>query len=401
MYAHIIKTHILELAQNAFHWNNIIRSYLRLDYPYMALRVYVLMTRAGVSPDSYTLPIVLKAVTLDFAVKWVWKIHSVAIVNGLESNEFCESGLISLYGKAGELDNARKVFDQNPDRNLGSWNAIIGSFARGGHAKEAIDMFLELQKCGLEPDDVTMVSVVSACGSYGDLDFALQLHKCVIQAETNGKSDMLMLSSLVDMYGKCGRMDLANRVFARMRQRSVSTWTSLIMGYAAHGHVKEALECFRCMREEGVRPNYVTFVAVLTACVHGGLVEKGRLYFDMMEKGYGIIPKMQHFGAMVDLLGRAGLLDEAREMVEGMPMDANVVIWGCLLGACEKHGNVKMGEWVAKHLQELEPWNSGIYVVLSNIYAGACMWEDAQRIRQVMKEKKVGKSPGYSSTSNS
>ncbi|KAI8553765.1 hypothetical protein RHMOL_Rhmol05G0041600 [Rhododendron molle] len=154
-----------------------------------------------------------------------------------------------------------------------------------------------------------------------------------------------------------------------MEQRNVSSWTSMIVGYAMHGQVIESLGCFRCMRKDGVRPNSVTFVGVLSACVHGGMVQDGKRYFRMMESEYGIMPKLRHYGCMVDLLGRARLLEEAREMVVGMPMEANVVIWGCLMGACEKYGNVKMGEWVCKHFLELEPWNDGVYVVLSNIYA--------------------------------
>ncbi|GAV89764.1 PPR domain-containing protein/PPR_2 domain-containing protein/PPR_3 domain-containing protein [Cephalotus follicularis] len=262
-------------------------------------------------------------------------------------------------------------------------------------------MFMELRKCGFEPDDVTMVSVISSCGSLGDLDLALQLHKCVFHAKSLVKSDILMLNSLIDLYGKCGRMDLAFRVFLRMKQRNVSSWTSMIVGYAMHGHVDEALECFCCMREAGVRPNHVTFVGVLSACVHGGKVQEGRRYFDMMKIDYGIMPGLPHFGCIVDLLGRAGLLEEAREIVEGMPVKANVAIWGCLMGACEKYGDVKMGELVAKQLLELEPWNDGVYVVLSNLYASRGMWEAVDRIRGLMKQSKLAKIPAYSLATSS
>ncbi|OVA00255.1 Pentatricopeptide repeat [Macleaya cordata] len=388
---------MLDLYPGAFQWNNIMRSYVRLELPCAALRVYILMSQSGVSPDSYTIPIVLKSVCRVLGDVNGHQFHSIAIKNGLESNEFCESGLISMYSKAGEFGNARKVFEQNLDRKLGSWNAIIGGFAQGGHAKEAIHMFIELMKDGFTPDDVTMVSVTSACGSLGDLNLAFQLHKCVFQAKTLEKSDILMSNSLIDMYGKCGRMDLAYKVFEKTVHRDVSTWTSLITGYATHGFVRDALEFFGCMREARVRPNNVTFIGVLSACVHGGMVEEGKHYFDMMKLTYGIVPKMQHYGVMVDLLGRAGLLEEAKEMVEKMPMTANAVIWGALMGGCEKHGSVEMGEFVARKLEELEPWNDGVYVVLSNIYAGAGLWEEVERVREIMKQRKVAKIPGYSS----
>lgn len=401
IYAHILRTQLLDFYPAPFHWNNIIRSYTRRDAPSKALCVYVAMSRAGVLPDSYTLPIILKAVCQLFATDIGRQLHSVAIRLGLESNEYCESGFITLYSKAGEFENARKVFEQNRERKLGSWNAIIGGLSQGGRAKEAIEMYAELRKCGFLPDDVTLVSVISACGSLGDLGLALQLHKCAFQAKPIEKPDILMLNSLIDMYGKCGRMDLAYKVFSRMEQRNVSSWTSMIVGYAMHGHVDEALEFFRCMRQAGVMPNHVTFVGVLSACVHGGTVQEGKHYFHMMKNVYGIMPQLQHYGCMVDLLSRAGLFEEAIEMIEGMPMKANSVVWGCLMGACEKYGNVKMGEWVAKHLRELEPWNDGVYVVLSNIYASKGLWKEVERVREVMKQRSLAKIPGYSLATSS
>lgn len=373
------------------------RSYVRLASPCVALRIYASMSRAGILPDLYTLPIALKAACQVFDMVLGQQLHSVCLRCGLERNEFCESGLICMYGRAGEFDNALKVFDENPERKLGSWNAIIGGFAQGGRSKEAINTFIELRKCGFVPDDVTMVSVVSACGSLGDLNLGLQVHKCVFQARSLVKTDVQMWNAVIDMYGKCGRVDLAYKVFSRVVERNVSTWTSMIMGLAMHGHVKDALDFFRCMRESGVSPNHVTFVGVLSACVHGGLVEEGRNYFEMMTIVYGLPPMLQHYGCMVDLLGRAGMLEEARKLVECMPMDANSVIWGALLGACEKHGSVEMGEWAARNLMVIEPWNDGVYVVLSNIYAGARMWDEVERVRRLMKNKKVAKTPGYSS----
>ncbi|XP_015878568.1 pentatricopeptide repeat-containing protein At1g77170, mitochondrial [Ziziphus jujuba] len=396
IYARVIRTRMLEFYPAPFHWNNIIRSYTRLEAPRKALFVYVYMSRAGVLPDSYTLPIVLKAVCQYFAIEIGKQLHSVAVKLGLQSHEYCESGFINIYCKAGEFENASKVFDQNPERKLGSWNAIIGGLSQAGRAREAMNMFLELRTCGFLPDDLTMVSITSACGSLGDLDLALQLHKCVYQAKTIGKEDLLMLNSLIDMYGKCGRMDLAYRVFLRMEHRNVSSWTSMIVGYATHGYINEAFECFRCMIDGGVRPNHVTFIGVLSACVHAGMVQEGKNYFEMMQNFYGITPRLQHYGCMVDLLGKAGLLQEARQMVEDMPVEANSIIWGSLMGACEKYANIRMGEWVAKHLQELEPWNDGVYVILSNIYSSRGLWREAERVRLIMKQKRFSKIPGYS-----
>ncbi|KAI3421730.1 uncharacterized protein J3R85_011928 [Psidium guajava] len=382
IHAHVIRSRLLDSNPVAFHWNNIIRAYTRLDAPRKALLVYAFMARAGVSPDSYTLPIVLKAVCQSFDFEAGRQIHGVAVKHGLECNEFCESGFISLYSKAGDFGDARKVFDENADRKLGSWNAMIAGLAQGGRSTEAVNLFIEMRRSGFVLDDVTLVSVTSACGSIGDIDLALQLHKYVFQAKNSEKGDILMFNSLIDLYGKCGRMDLAYKVFLEMEERNVSSWTSMIVGYAMHGLISDALECFRCMTE-------------------AGMVREGKCYFDMMQKFYGIRPRLQHYGCMVDLFGRAGMLNEAKEMVERMPMKANSIIYGCLLGACEKHENVEIGEWVAKHLQELEPWNDGVYVVLSNIYASRDMWKEVEEMRVVMKQRRLAKLPGYSLATNS
>ncbi|CAN1858997.1 Pentatricopeptide repeat-containing protein At1g77170, mitochondrial [Linum perenne] len=393
IHGHIIRTSFLHFNPASFHWNNVIRSYTRLNRPNQALQIYSSMSRAGVLPDCYTIPIVLKSASQALAF-WVGlQIHSIAVKIGLESNEYCESGFISLYSKCGEPDLALKVFDESPERKLGSWNAVIAGLCQSGRGKETIEMFIKMMKLGLQPDDVTMVSVTSACGSLGDLQLGFQLHKCVLQATTSEKSDTLMLNSLIDMYGKCGRMDLAAMVFESMGSKTnVSSYTSMIVGYATHGQSSEALQCFESMRKHPViRPNHVTFIGVLTACVHGGKVEEGRSYFKMMTKDYSLMPRLQHYGCLVDLLGRKGLLKEAREVVESMPMEPNVVIFGCLMGACEKHGDVRMAEWVAENLQRLEPWNDGVFVVMSNVYANNGMWREVEKLRVVMKQRKMDK----------
>ncbi|KAL7134827.1 hypothetical protein ABFS83_11G051300 [Erythranthe nasuta] len=396
VFARIIRTHFLQFYPDSFHYNNISRIYTRLNSPTESLHVYIAMCRAGVQPDNFTLPIVLKAAGQNLNRTFAEQVHGVSIKYGLENDMYCESGLISVYSKAGLFNCARKVFVNSTDRKLGSWNAIIGGLSQGGRSKEAIDMFQSMMRDGFRPDDVTMVSVTSACGSLGDFNLAVQLHKCVFQAKNPERSDLLMMNSVIDMYGKCGIMDLACKAFVAMEDKNVSSWTSMIVGYATHGHFKNALEFFRKMVESGVRPNHVTFVGVLTACVHGGMVQEGRYYFETMKIGYGIKPVLPHYGCMVDLLGRAGLMEEAKVMVEEMPMRANVVIWGCLMGACEKYGDVKTGEWVAKHLIEMEPENDGVYVALSNIYASHGLWDEVERLRGVMKENKLAKIPAYS-----
>ncbi|XP_021723570.1 pentatricopeptide repeat-containing protein At1g77170-like [Chenopodium quinoa] len=397
IHAQVIRTHYLELNNAPFYWNNFIRFYTRLNSPCYAFHVYLSMSRAGVLPDHYTLPITIKAVGQAYSLKTSQQLHGVAIVHGIECDEFVQSGLVNMYVKVGEFGDAYKVFDESPERKLGSWNAIIAGLAQSGRSRDALDVFLRMRRSGFEPDGVTMISVVSACGGLGDFKLALQLHKCVFQVKWKGKENVLMMNSVIDMYGKCGRVDLAYEVFSKMDERNVSSWTSMIVGYATHGLANEAMEFFHAMVEAGVMPNHVTFVGVLSACVHGGMVYEGKRCFHMMKNGYGIEPNVQHYGCMADLLGRAGLLEEARNMVESMPMKPNVVIWGCLLAASEKYNDVKMGEWVTKHFLELEPWNDGVYVILSNIYASRDMWEEVEKMREIMKQRRLAKLQGFSS----
>lgn len=264
--------------------------------------------------------------------------------------------------------------------------------------REAVDTFVGLRRSGLVPDDVTMVSVASACGGLGDIDLAEQVHKCLLQAGHSERLEVTLSNSLIDMYAKCGRTDLAYKVFVRMSKRDVSSWTSMIMSLAVQGGESAALDLFQEMQREGVRPNQVTFVAVLSACAHGGLVDEGMNYLEAMTKEFNLVPTVTHYGCIVDMLGKLGQLEEARTIVETMPIEANAVVWGTLLGACEKHANVEVGEWAAKNLLDLEPWNDGVYVVLSNIYAEAKNWREAERVRRLMKERRIAKTPGYSSS---
>ncbi|ESQ27404.1 hypothetical protein EUTSA_v10018483mg [Eutrema salsugineum] len=392
----IFRSRILDEDRIAFLWNNIMRSYVRHGSPLDALQVYLGMVRSNVSPDRYSLPIVIKAAVQIHDLPMGKQLHSVAVKLGFVRDEFCESGFITLYCKAGKLRDARNLFDENPERKLGSWNAIIAGLNQAARANEAVEMFVEMKRNGFEPDDFTMVSVTSACGSLGNLSLAFQLHRCVLEAKPEEKSDTMMMNSLIDVYGKCGRMDLASQVFDEMPHRNVVSWTSMIMGYAAHGKTLEALECFRDMRDSSVRPNGVTFLGVLSACVHGGLVEEGKTYFAMMKSEFGLEPRLSHYGCIVDLLSRDGQIKEAKLVVEGMPMKPSVVVWGCLMGGCEKFGDVEMAEWVAQHMIELEPWNDGVYVVLANVYATRGMWKDVERVRKMMQDKKLAKIPAYS-----
>ncbi|PKA65335.1 Pentatricopeptide repeat-containing protein [Apostasia shenzhenica] len=381
-----------------FHWNSLMRCYLRLSRPTATLRLFIEMTRAGAMPDFYSLPIALKAAAISFSFFVGRQLHPIAVKLCLARHEFSESGLISLYAKSSEFSLARQLFDENPSRKLGSWNALISSYSQCGHSARAIDLFLELRRSGEVGDNMTMASVASACGSSGDIRFAQQVHKCALQTQTSNCLDITLSNSLIDMYAKCGRTDLAGDVFDEMPKRNVSSWTAMIMGLASQGSARRAVELFRQMERDGVEPNHVTMVAVLCACAHGGMVEEGMMYFDAIVEGRirGVEATAAHYGCVVDMLGKVGRVAEAAAMAERMPAPAGAVVWGTLLGACEKHGEVGIGERAAAKLMELEPWNDGVYVVLSNIYAGEGMWREVERVRRLMRQCRVEKTPGFS-----
>ncbi|KAH0450992.1 hypothetical protein IEQ34_021684 [Dendrobium chrysotoxum] len=394
IHAFVLRRNLLHLS---FHWNSLMRGYLRLSIPSASLQLFLHMTRAGTYPDHYSLPIAVKAAFTSFSFSIGHQLHSVAIKHGLSRHQFSESALISLYAKAGDFIPANQLFEENPHRNLGSWNALISSYAQAGHSSKALSLFTQLRRTGEIPDEMTLVSIASACGTLGDILLAEQIHGCAIQARTT--LDTKLSNSLIDMYAKCGRTDLALKVFDSMPVRDVSSWTAMIMGLATQGNPTFALELFRRMKEEGrVAANHVTMVAVLCACANAGLVEEGMRNFEAIVEGRvkGVEATEAHYGCVADMLGKVGRVREAVEMVEGMRCPASAVVWGSLLGACEKHGEVRIGEKVAAKLVELEPWNDGVYVVLSNIYAGEGMWEEVERVRRLMRDRKVGKIPGYS-----
>lgn len=309
-------------------------------------------------------------------------------------NLVVSTAMISGYSKLGKLDIARSLFNQMPEKDLVSWSAMISGYAESDRPTEALKLFNEMQISGIRPDQITMLSVISACAHLGALDQAKWIH---IFVDKNGFSDVLSINNaLIDMYAKCGSLENAHRLFNDIPQRNVISWTSMITGLAMHGDGKSALRLFNQMKTERVEPNEVTFVGVLYACSHAGLVDDGRRTFTLMTNEHNIMPKHEHYGCMVDLLGRANLLNEAVELIEAMPFEPNVVIWGSLLAACRIHGNVELGAYAAKKLLERDPNHDGAYVLLSNIYAKAGRFEDVWQVRRFMRNRGITKEKGCS-----
>lgn len=309
-------------------------------------------------------------------------------------NVVASTAMISGYSKVGNVEAARLVFDEMVDRDLVCWSAMISGYADSDKPQEALKIFHNMKQHGIKPDQVTMLSVISACARLGALDQAKQIHQFVDQ---KGLGRALPINNaLIDMYAKCGSLEEAKEVFSQMRRKNVISWTSMVSAFAVHGDVDNALKYFQQMKLDKVEPNWVTFVGVLYACSHAGLVEEGRKAFESMVNEYRITPRLEHYGCMVDLYGRANHLADALELVESMPMAPNVVIWGSLMAACRIHGEFELGEFAAKRILELDPDHDGAHVFLSNAYAKERRWENVGVVRQFMKSKGISKERGCS-----
>ncbi|OAY69108.1 Pentatricopeptide repeat-containing protein [Ananas comosus] len=303
------------------------------------------------------------------------------------------NAMIAGYARCGRVDLARELFHAMPARNAVSWSAMITACARGDRPAGALALFAEMEELGITPNWAAIVSVLSACSQIGALDRGKRVHSYIVGNKM--RMDSIIGTALIDMYAKCGCIDRAFETFLALPGKDVFSWTAMIGGFAVNGRGAKALELFRRMEEEGIRPNEVTFVGVLCACSHGGFVDLAKKYFNSMSEVYGLEPQIEHYGCMVDALGRAGLLEEAAALVRALP--PNPVLWGSLLGACWIHGNAEVGECAVDRLIELKPDDAGVYVLLSNIYAMRGRWDDARKTRLRMKAKGLDKSPGRSS----
>nr|XP_004296321.2 PREDICTED: pentatricopeptide repeat-containing protein At4g21065-like [Fragaria vesca subsp. vesca] len=407
-------------------WNSCLKAFAEGENPVNAILLFHQLHCFNVVPDSFTLSFVLKACTRlsDFRTGRV--LHCYVEKLGFRSNLFLMNMILNLYALCGEVRDARKMFDKMPqrdvvtwntmmtvlvkrgdveeaydlflrmpERNVRSWTLMISGFVQRGKPKEAVRVFLEMEEAGVRANEVTVVAVLAACADLGDLDLGRRVHE--YSSRSGFGRNVWICNTLIEMYVKCGCLEDARRVFDAMKDRTVVSWSAMISGLAMHGQAEEALRLFSNMVEIGMDPNHVTFVGLLHACSHMGFVDKGREFFERMTADYGIVPRIEHYGCMVDLLSRAGLLQEAYEFIMNMPIKPNGVVWGALLGGCKVHRNIELAEVATKHLAELDPLNDGYYIVLSNIYAEAQRWEEVASVRKLMRDRGVKKTPGWSS----
>ncbi|CAN1230093.1 Pentatricopeptide repeat-containing protein DOT4, chloroplastic [Linum grandiflorum] len=407
-----------------FLWNLMLNEYAKLEEFAECLYLFRKMLDEGIAADSYTFSCILKCFAASGSVKEGEWIHGYLLKFGFDfASCSVANSLMSFYFKAKKVESARKVFDEMPQRDVISWNsmmsgysksgeldsarkvfettdyekcvvswtAMIQAYARGGCHNEAIRLFEEMN---IRPDIFTLSVVLHACGCSGSVDSGRDVHRYIV--EHGLESDLFVCNSLMDMYAKCGSMEDASRLFMKMPTKDLVSWTAMIAGYGMHGLGKEAVEAFRRMRQEGIEPDQVSFISVLYACSHSGLVDEGYRFFEIMQNECNISPNLEHYACVVDLLSRKGKLRTAYEFINAMPISPDATIWGSLLCGCRIHHDVELAEEVSEHVFELEPENAGYYVLMSNIYAEAEMWDEARRIREKIGRRGLKKHPGCS-----
>ncbi|KAL4197829.1 hypothetical protein AMTRI_Chr04g253080 [Amborella trichopoda] len=301
--------------------------------------------------------------------------------------------MIAGYMKLGDIIEAEKVFNEMNERDLVSWNTMIAGYSQNAWCHEALLLFSKLQASGLRANEVSLTGALSACAQLGAVEYGRVIHGFVNKA---GFDHIVSVNNaLLDMYAKCGSMDDARMVFNLMSEKSLVTWTAMMASLAMHGHGIDAISLFQDMEASGTSPDEVTFIVILYACSHAGMVQTGLEYFKMMDN-YRLVPTMEHYGCIVDLYGRAGLLKQAYKFIVSMPIEPNAVVWRSLLGACSIHNDIEIAVRVREHLLEMEPQYPGDYVLLSNIYAMGGHWKDVASLRRSMNQQRIRKTPGWS-----
>lgn len=412
---------IRHLKLESFVWNIIIRANVSPPRQHSPISVYLRMRQHRVRPDFHTFPFLLPSFDNPTHLPLGRRTHAQILLFGLDKDPFVRTSLLNMYSscgdlssalrvfdesvsrdlpawnslvnayaKAGLIDDAQKLFDEMPQRNVISWSCLINGYVMCGKYKEALDLFREMQlpkpkEAFVRPNEFTMSTVLSACGRLGAIEQGKWVHAYIDKYLV--EIDIVLGTALIDMYAKCGSLERAKRVFSALGfKKDVKAYSAMICCLAMYGLSEECFQLFSEMTtSNNINPNSVTFVGVLGACVHRGLINEGKSYFTMMIEKYGITPSIQHYGCMVDLYGRAGLIEEAESFIASMPMEPDVLIWGSLLSGSRMLGDSKTCEAALKRLIELEPMNSGAYVLLSNVYAKTGRWIEVKRIRHEME----------------
>lgn len=375
-------------------WNSMAQAYLTNEKHKEALALFVEMKLAGVEGDQYGFTTALGA-----CGSLCWKrtgtaIHGDAVKLGIEVDAFVGSALVDMYGKCAAVTEAELVFDGIERKDLVVWNSMAIAYAQNGCLDQALLLLSAMWEDGSEPDEFTFSGVLSACAEASALQSGRQLHALVTKSAIN--ADTAVANALMTMYARSGCVTEASQIFSQLAAPNAASWTAMIGGYAQSGRPRKALKLFEQMAERGVRPDGKTFLALLTACSYAGEVDEAERFFEAMETEYGLRRELEHYACMVDVLGRAGRLEEAEGVINEMPHAPNALVWRTLLGACRTHGDLKRGEKAMEMILATQPGDSAAYVLLSNMYAARGRWDGVAEVRSLMREKGLRKEPGKS-----
>ncbi|KAK9066548.1 hypothetical protein SSX86_013871 [Deinandra increscens subsp. villosa] len=381
---------------NVTHYNAMIRAYAMSSHPERGFYVYRDMMRRGIRPNPLSSSFVTKSCIRGSSLFRGLQIHARVLRDGHQSDTLLLTALMEFYSNGARCDDACKVFDEMSVRDTVAWNVLVSCYTRNGRTRDALGVFDTMRsgEHGCDPDDVTCLLLLQACSNICAFEFGERIHRYI---KDHGYIHALNLcNSLVAMYSKCGQLDKAYEVFKQIPNKDVVSWTAMISGFASNGYGREAINGFREMERMGVSPDEQTFTALLSGCSHSGLLDEGRSIFGRMQAEFGVVPNVHHYGCVVDLMGRVGLVEDAYELIMSMKCKPDATIWRTLLGACKVHGNLTLGERVIEHLIELKAQEAGDYILLLNIYSSAGDWEKVIETRKFMKEKGIQTTPSAS-----
>lgn len=410
---------------NAVSWTTLISGFAQFGLEEDALVLFNQMREAPVALDEFTLATILGVCSDQKYASIGEQLHGYTIKSGIDSSIPVGNAVVTMYAKSGnaqkanhafewmprrdviswtamitafsqigDIELAQKYFDKMPERNIITWNSMLGTYTQHGFWEEGLRLFIVMQRQGVKPDWITFATSFSACADLSILRLGIQV---VAQAEKSGFGyNVSVANSIVTMYSRCGQIEEAEKVFESIHEKSLISWNAIMAGYAQNGQGRKVIEMFGNMLDLNCTPDHISYVSVLSGCSHSGLVAEGKHYFSSMTQDFGISPTSEHFACMVDLLGRAGLLDEAKNLIDGMPFKPNAPIWGALLGACRTHHNSELAEFALRNLLESDAEESGSYILLANTYSDLGQVDDLAVVRKLMREKGIQKNPGCS-----
>ncbi|KAK6804895.1 hypothetical protein RDI58_002679 [Solanum bulbocastanum] len=407
-------------------WNTMVIGHAQVGYFNEALKLYREFRRLSIGFNEYSFAGVITACVKSRDFSLTGQVHCQVFIAGFLSNIVLSSSIVDAYAKCGKMSDARRLFDAMrvrdvlawttlvsgyskcgdmvsarelfeamPEKNPVSWTALVAGYSNSGMSIQALELFAKMIKLQVQPDQFTFSSCLSACAGIASLQYGKQIHGFLVNA--GFRPNTIVLSSLIDMYSKCGSLEVARRVFdSAYNKHDAVLWNTMLSALAQHGMGEEAIEMFFKMVKFGVKPNRITFVVLLNACSHSGLVQEGLSFFETMTSSYDVLPDQEHFACIIDLLGRAGHFSELLAQIKKMPCEPDDHIWNALLGVCRIHGNVELGRMAAELLIELDPQSPTAYLLLSSIYGVLGMWENVEKVRQLMNERHVRKEQAVS-----